>query len=103
MIRHGQEGVSMNTFDARTEAPPHGLSRRRLLTRAAGGLAGALLAPLGLIGGRSEVRAARVVSLGGLVQQISPNCNPSHGIRLLLPDDAPVISLLDIIRRFYHG
>src|SRR5437879_3773787 len=95
--------TSMDSFDAPTADRERGLSRRQLLCRLAGGLAGALLTSLGLIGGQREVRAARVVSLRALVQQVSPNCNPSHGIRLLLPDDAPVISLLDIVRRFYHG
>lgn len=79
------------------------LSRRKLLRRFGGGLAGALLASFGLVVPRSEVSAGRVVSLRAVLQQISPNCSPAHGIRLILPDDGGPISLKEIIQRFYPG
>jgi hypothetical protein len=95
----------MNGFDGRTAGPARGLSRRQVLGRALAGMAGGLLASLGLIGGAGEVRAAQVVSLRAVMQQLSPHCDLSHGLRLILPDvgDPPVISLLDVIHRFYHG
>ena len=82
-------------------ADARGLSRRQVLRRVAGSLAGGLPAGLGLLGGRSEATVQSVVSLRAVMQQISPNCNPAHGIRLMLPD-TPVVSLRDIIRRYYR-
>jgi hypothetical protein len=79
------------------------ISRRRALRQAAGGLAASLLAALGLSGGRGEASLVRVVSLRAVLRQISPDCDPAHGIRLILPDDGGVTSLNDIIRRFYRG
>jgi hypothetical protein len=93
----------MNRFVEPAAAADPGLSRRQVLCRFGGGLAGALLASLGLIGPRSEVSAGRVVSLRAVLQRISPNCSPAHGIRLILPDDGGPISLKEIIRRFYPG
>jgi hypothetical protein len=93
----------MRVFDETTRPASSGLSRRQVLRRAAGGLAGALLASVGLIGAAPAARAAGPVSLRAVLKQLSPTCDPSHGIRLMLPDDGPVISLLDIVHRFYHG
>lgn len=93
----------MNGLEKAAKKQPPGLSRRQVLCRFAGGIVGGLLASLGLGGGRSEANPPRVVSLRTLMKQLGPNCDPSHGIRLMLPDEGPVISLLDIIRRYYHG
>lgn len=93
----------MNEITEPAAAEARGLSRRQMLRCFGGGLAGALLASFGLIGPNSEVNAQRVVSLRALMHQISPDCSPAHGIRLILPDDGGPISLLDMIHRFYRG
>jgi hypothetical protein len=97
------EEIQMKPFDEPTPGAARGLTRRAALCRLARGLAGALLAGLGLAGGRSPVQAARVVSLRAVLQQLDGGCDPSQGIRLMLPVEGPVISLLDVIHRYYHA
>jgi hypothetical protein len=93
----------MNPFHRPTPGPARGLTRRAALGRLARGFAGALLAAGGLAGGQRAVRAAQVVSLRAVLQQIAGPCDPSRGIRLMLPVEGPVISLLDVIHRYYHA
>jgi hypothetical protein len=78
------------------------MTRREALCRLGRGLAGALLAAAGLADGRRAVQAASVVSLRAVLNQLDPSCDPSRGIRLMLPVEGPVISLLDVIHRYYH-
>jgi hypothetical protein len=56
----------------------------------------------GGLAGRSEAGTLGVISLRTALQQISGGCNPSHGIRLMLPVEGPVISLVDVLERYYH-
>lgn len=93
----------MNRFDEPTRGAAHGVTRREALGRLARGVAGMLLASFGLATGRSPVRAAQTVSLRAALRQIAGPCDPSRGIRLMLPVEGPVISLLDVIHRYYHA
>jgi hypothetical protein len=90
----------MNSFKEPTEDRPLGLSRRQLLCRLAGGYAGALLSSAGLVGGTSYAASPGPLSLRDLLGRISANgCDASQGIRRLLPNDHPVISIRDVARR----
>jgi hypothetical protein len=90
----------MNRIDATEATIEPGVSRREALRRFGGGLAGAILATLGLAGGKSHAQSGRVVSLRALVRRMA-DCDPSHGIRIMLPDDRPVISIREMIRRYW--
>lgn len=93
----------MNSFKEPTEDRPPGLSRRELLCRLAGGYAGALLASVGLVGSQSYAASPGTISLRDLLRRMSANgCDASQlaaGIRRLLPNDHPVISIRDVARR----
>ena len=92
----------MNAFKESGESGTRGLSRRQWLCRAGGVVAGALLASLGLTSGRSEASLQGILGLRPVIKQIYPTCYPAFGIRHMLPDDHPVISMRDVIRRSYH-
>jgi hypothetical protein len=82
------------------EVNPPTISRRQALCRFTGGLAGAILATLGLAGGKSQAQGGRFVSLRALLARLSPGCNPGHGIRIMFPEGRGVISIRELIRRF---
>jgi hypothetical protein len=91
----------MKLFDGRREGPGRGLSRRQLFYRVGGGVAGAMLASLGLPGVQDVAEAAGPTSLRDLLRRIGPGgCNPGGGIRGMLPNDHPVISIRDLDRRY---
>ncbi len=92
----------MDQLKAPPGEPAPGWSRRQVLCRLGGGVAAVLLGAAGLGGGQSEAGPLGVVSLRAALQQISGGCDPSHGIRLMLPVEGPVISLLDVIHNYYH-
>lgn len=92
----------MDPLDQPAEGIARGLSRRQVLHRVGGGLAGGLIASLGLASGRSDGSTqASFISLRAAMAQIG-GCDPSHGIRAMLPVYGPVISLRDVLSRFYH-
>ena len=82
---------------------PPGISRRQALRRFTRGLAGAILATLGVTGGTSHAQAGRVVSLRALLARLAPGCNPNRGIRIMFPEGRGVISIRELIRRFGTG
>jgi hypothetical protein len=98
----------MGAFDEPTDevgAPPRsggpGLSRRQLLGRVGGGIAGLTLASLNLDLGRSAVAAPGPISVRDLLRRISDKgCDLSHGIRVGLPNDHPYISLRAVASRY---
>src|SRR6476620_6545997 len=97
----------MDTFDEPTQEFARGLSRRQLLGRVGGGLAGLSLASLGLDLGQSAIAAPASISLRDLLHRISPGgCDASQGIRALLPGSGilgiplPVISIRDVAGRY---
>jgi hypothetical protein len=91
-----------------TETMARGLSRRNLLGRVGGGIAGAALASLGLGNGRRAHAQAQAgtISLRELMGRISrEGCDSSRGIRTLLfrallPRNPPVISIRDVAGRY---
>jgi hypothetical protein len=91
----------MHSFDERAKERAPGLSRRQLLGRVGGGLAGATLASLGLDHGRRAEAQGGTISLRDLLRRTSAEgCDPSRGIRVALPNDRPVISIRDVARRY---
>jgi hypothetical protein len=98
----------MDPLDETTQEGAQGLSRRQLLGRVGGSLAGAALASLGLDHGRRAHAQAQAgtISLRDLLRRISAEgCDPSGGIRplllrALLPANPSVISIRDMARRY---
>jgi hypothetical protein len=91
----------MDAFDEPVEEIARGLSRRQFLCRVGGSLAGAMLASVWLEVGGSYGAAPGSMSLRDLLSRISAQgCGPSHGIRALLPNDHPVISIRAVARRY---
>jgi hypothetical protein len=91
----------MDPLDRPTDESARGLTRRQLLGRVGGGLAGLTLASLGHDPGRSAAAASGPISVRELLHRISINgCDPSHGIRVALPNDHPVISLRGVASRY---
>jgi hypothetical protein len=101
---HGPTGKEtlMSAFEEPTEARAEGFSRRQLFLRVGGGLAGVTLASLCCDAGPPPAAAAgSPISLRDLLRRISiKGCDPSHGIRVALPNDHPVISLRAVARRY---
>jgi hypothetical protein len=91
----------MGLFDEPVEEIARGLSRRQLLVRVGGSLAGAMLASAGLDAGKSYAASPGSISLRDLLGRISAQgCDASHSIRALLPNDHPVISIRDVAGRY---
>jgi hypothetical protein len=92
----------MSAFEEPTEEKAGGFSRREFFLRLGGGLAGVTLASFVLDAGPHPAAAAGTpISLRDLLHRISiKGCDPSHGIRVALPNDHPVISLRDVARRY---
>lgn len=91
----------MDPLEGPTEEVARGLSRRQLFGRVGGSLAGLTLASVGLDPGRSAVAASGPNSVRELLHRISSKgCDPSHGIRMALPNDHPYISLRAVASRY---
>lgn len=92
----------MRSCEEPTEAGAEGFSRRQFFVRLGGGLAGVTLASLGLEVRPSHAAPPGPIYVRQLLRRISDKgCDPSHGIRVGLPNDHPVISLRDVARRYY--
>ena len=90
----------MDRFDDPTQKKPPELSRRQLLGWVGGGVAGAMLASLGLPALPSYAATPDPTSLRSLLRRISAyGCDPSRGIRVALPDDHPSVSIRDVARQ----
>jgi hypothetical protein len=100
-VENTKEVSNMNRFDGSAEERGRGLSRRGLLQRVGGGIAGTTLASLGLDFRRSARAQAGSLSLRDLLGRINPPvCDPSRGIRAALANNGSVISIRDLARRY---
>jgi hypothetical protein len=92
----------MSAFEEPTEEKAGGFSRREFFLRLGGGLAGVTLASYVLDAGPKPAAAAGTsTSVRDLLRRISnKGCDVSQGIRAVLPNDHPVISLRDVAGRY---
>jgi hypothetical protein len=91
----------MNPLDESSQEGAQGLSRRQLLRRVGGSIAGATVLSLGLDTGRHAEAQVGTISLRDLLGRISlQGCDPGRGVRLLVPGNPPVISIRELARLY---